>query len=60
MYKTNARRILKLRRKPYYFANYDFDEMADDEDDCGKNLTYLKEIYKLKHILKKIFLFLYV
>lgn len=60
MYKTNTRGILKLKRKPYYFANYDFDEMADDEDDCGKNLTYIKEIYKPKHIFKKTFLFLYV
>jgi len=42
MYKTITKKILKLKRKPYYFANYDLDEMADDEDDFGKNLTYIK------------------
>jgi len=40
IFKTHARKILKLKRKVHYFANYDFDEnMADDEDDYGKNLN---------------------
>jgi len=44
MYKTISRDILKSKRKHYYFSNYNIDEIADDEDECGKNLTYLKEM----------------
>lgn len=40
IFKTNAKQILKEKCKVYYFSNYDFDEnMADDEDDGGKNLN---------------------
>jgi len=40
IFKTNAKPILKEKRKVYYFSIYDFDEnMADDEDDDGKNLN---------------------
>ncbi|XP_026820484.1 pre-mRNA-splicing factor CWC22 homolog [Rhopalosiphum maidis] len=33
IYTTNIKQILKLKRKVWYFAKYDFDEMADDEDE---------------------------
>lgn len=39
IYKTYAKKIIKLKSKVYYFSNNDTDEMADDEDDCGKNLN---------------------
>lgn len=56
MYKTISKKILKLKSKPYYFANYELDEMADDEDECGKDLNYLKYIGSYpKHIEKKYF-----
>jgi len=44
IYKQFSREILKSKCKRFYFSNYDLDEMADDEDECGKNLTYLKKI----------------
>lgn len=44
IYKIRSKEILKSIRKTYYFSNYNIDEFADDEDECGKNLTYLKEI----------------
>ncbi|XP_025196645.1 pre-mRNA-splicing factor CWC22 homolog [Melanaphis sacchari] len=33
IHRTNIRSVLKSKRKVYSFAKYDFDEMADDEDE---------------------------
>jgi len=42
MSETISREILKSKCKRYYFAHYDLYETPDDEDECHKNLTYLK------------------
>jgi len=42
IYNSIAKEKLKSKRK--YLDLNSADEMADDEDECGKNLTNLKEI----------------
>ncbi|KAL4135577.1 hypothetical protein QTP88_007177 [Uroleucon formosanum] len=53
MYKTISKKILKLKSKPYYFANYELDEMADDEDECEPvtNMLSLNESIAIPKII---------